>query len=80
MKAYFNAVPKFIYKNDDIASIVKELKKKGKKIVFTNGCFDIIHKGHISLLNKAREAGDVLIVGVNSDSSIRKIKRCGQTY
>ena len=53
---------------------MKELKKQVKNIVFTNGCFDIIHKGHITLLNKAREAGDVLIVGVNSDDSIRKLK------
>lgn len=53
---------------------MNDLKKQGKKIVFTNGCFDIIHKGHITLLNKAREAGDVLIVGVNNDNSIRKLK------
>jgi len=74
LKAYFTAVPKYITRTEQLSEIVAELKKQGKKIVFTNGCFDIIHKGHIAILNKAREAGDVLIVGVNNDSSIRKLK------
>lgn len=74
LKAYFTAVPKYITKTEQLSEIVNALKKQGKKIVFTNGCFDIIHKGHIILLNKAREAGDVLIVGVNNDNSIRKLK------
>jgi D-beta-D-heptose 7-phosphate kinase / D-beta-D-heptose 1-phosphate adenosyltransferase len=74
LKSYFNSVPKYILDNSELADIVKDLRKSGKKIVFTNGCFDIIHKGHITLLNKAREAGDVLIVGVNSDASIKKLK------
>ena len=59
----------------------EELKKEvelrrldGSKIVFTNGCFDIIHAGHVHYLHKAKNAGDVLIVAVNSDSSVRKIK------
>lgn len=50
------------------------LRKKGKKVVFTNGCFDIIHAGHVRYLNKARSIGDVLVVGLNSDSSVRGIK------
>ena len=74
LKSYFNAVPKYISGNEDLLNTVKELREKGKKIVFTNGCFDLIHKGHIALLNKAREAGDVLIVGVNNDESARKVK------
>lgn len=74
LKAYFTAVPKYITQTGQLLEILKELKKQGKKIVFTNGCFDIIHKGHIALLNKAREAGDVLIVGVNNDNSIKKLK------
>ncbi len=53
---------------------VLELKKTGKRIVFTNGCFDLIHVGHIRYLKEARSLGDVLIVGVNSDASIKKIK------
>ncbi|WP_457622423.1 D-glycero-beta-D-manno-heptose 1-phosphate adenylyltransferase [Persephonella sp.] len=49
-------------------------KKEGKKIVFTNGCFDIIHAGHIDYLKKAKELGDILVVGLNSDQSIKRIK------
>jgi len=74
LKAYFTAVPKYISNTGQLVEIIKDLKKQGKKIVFTNGCFDIIHKGHITLLNKARDAGDVLIVGVNNDESIRRLK------
>ncbi len=74
LKSYFNTVPKYITSTTELSTIVKELRKNGKKIVFTNGGFDLLHKGHISILNKAREAGDVLIVGVNSDESIRKLK------
>lgn len=59
---------------DELVAIVKELKAKGKKVVFTNGCFDILHAGHVDYLNKAKESGDVLIVGLNSDSSVRRIK------
>lgn len=53
---------------------LRPLRKKGKKVVFTNGCFDIIHAGHVRYLNKARSLGDCLVVGLNSDSSIRSIK------
>ncbi len=59
---------------ENIISITKALKEKGKKIVFTNGCFDIIHKGHIIYLKEAKELGDFLIVGLNSDKSIKRIK------
>ncbi len=58
----------------EIEKISKRLKKEGKIIVFTNGCFDIIHPGHIKLLKKAKSLGDVLIVGLNKDKSIKKIK------
>jgi D-beta-D-heptose 7-phosphate kinase/D-beta-D-heptose 1-phosphate adenosyltransferase len=53
---------------------VEHLRENGSKIVFTNGCFDILHAGHVRYLNQAREAGDALILGLNSDSSVRKIK------
>jgi len=53
---------------------IKKWKKEGKKIVFTNGCFDIIHAGHVDYLEKAKSLGDVLIVGLNSDESVRRIK------
>ncbi|MDY6861684.1 MAG: D-glycero-beta-D-manno-heptose 1-phosphate adenylyltransferase [Thermodesulfobacteriota bacterium] len=58
----------------DMISIVKRLHSEGRTVVFTNGCFDIIHAGHIFYLEKAKEFGDFLIVGLNSDVSIRKIK------
>lgn len=60
-------------KNADFSAIEK-LKKQGKKIVFTNGCFDLVHAGHISSFKQAKALGDVLVVGVNSDESIRRIK------
>ena len=59
---------------DEISSIVNELKNKGKKIIFTNGCFDILHIGHIKYLEKAKSYGDILILGLNSDKSIKRLK------
>jgi D-beta-D-heptose 7-phosphate kinase / D-beta-D-heptose 1-phosphate adenosyltransferase len=53
---------------------IKRLKQKGKRIVFTNGCFDILHYGHTKYLQDAKAKGDYLVVAVNSDSSIKKIK------
>jgi len=58
----------------EIVKIVKQLKNKGKKIVFTNGCFDILHIGHIRLLQRAKKLGDILILGLNSDNSIKTLK------
>ena len=58
----------------ELSSIVNTLKQDGKRIVFTNGCFDIIHVGHVRYLKEARELGDVLDVGLNSDISVRTIK------
>ena len=57
-----------------LSSIVNSLKQAGKRIVFTNGCFDIIHVGHVRYLKEARSLGDVLVVGLNSDESVRAIK------
>lgn len=54
--------------------IIKALKKKNRTIVFTNGCFDILHPGHIKILRDAKNKGDILIVGLNSDSSIKRFK------
>ncbi len=64
-------------KIQDIQSLVpirQSLKDNQKKTVFTNGCFDILHRGHIHLFHEAKKLGDILIVAVNDDSSIRKIK------
>jgi rfaE bifunctional protein nucleotidyltransferase chain/domain len=58
----------------EIATLFKDLKAKGKKIVFTNGCFDILHKGHIKTLYEARRIGDILVVGINTDESVSKLK------
>ena len=52
----------------------REIRLKNKKIVFTNGCFDILHPGHIHLLSKAKSLGDTLVVGLNSDLSVKKLK------
>ncbi len=61
-----------------LKALASKLKAKKKKIVFTNGCFDLIHVGHIKYLEKAKALGDILIVGINSDSSMRKIKGPGR--
>ena len=63
-----------IKKIKELRKIVAAAKKKGKKIAFTNGCFDILHLGHIRYLEKAAKEADILIVAVNSDASVRKIK------
>lgn len=57
-----------------LCQIVANSKALGKKIIFTNGCFDILHAGHVSYLEKAKQKNSILIVGLNSDSSVRKIK------
>ena len=53
---------------------VDALKRDGRRVVFTNGCFDILHPGHVRMLEKARSLGDALIVGINSDASVQEIK------
>lgn len=59
---------------NQINKVVSKLKTKGKTIVFTNGCFDILHAGHVRYLNAARELGDCLVLGLNSDISVKKLK------
>lgn len=63
-----------IMPHGSLLKTLKELKMKHQRIVFTNGCFDIIHRGHVTYLREARKLGDILIVGVNSDGSVRKLK------
>jgi D-beta-D-heptose 7-phosphate kinase/D-beta-D-heptose 1-phosphate adenosyltransferase len=58
----------------DLQNILFRLKAKGRRIVFTNGCFDLLHYGHASYLEAAKSKGDILVVGVNSDGSVRRIK------
>ena len=59
---------------NSISQHTSEWREKNTNIVFTNGCFDLLHRGHLDLLSKASTYGDILIVGLNSDSSVRKIK------
>ena len=63
-----------IIEKSDLDNQIKQLKAQQNSIVFTNGCFDLLHKGHIDLLNKASTYGDILIVGLNSDNSVKNLK------
>ncbi|UCF03728.1 MAG: adenylyltransferase/cytidyltransferase family protein [Deltaproteobacteria bacterium] len=72
-----NAAEKVLDRNT-LKEKVDSLHKAGKRVVFTNGCFDLIHIGHIRLLQTAREKGDCLVVAVNSDSSVQQIKEPGR--
>lgn len=63
-----------LVKQSDLGDILKKLKEEGKTVVTTNGCFDILHVGHVRYLEKAKSFGDVLIVALNSDKSVKSIK------
>lgn len=63
-----------IMKREEAKAYVEALKEKGSLAVFTNGCFDILHRGHIEYLTAARKLGDALIVGLNSDRSVKRLK------
>ena len=70
----FTANNNKILNRDILYNFCDLLKQSGKKIVFTNGCFDIVHSGHIHILKEAKKQGDILILGLNSDSSIKRLK------
>jgi D-beta-D-heptose 7-phosphate kinase/D-beta-D-heptose 1-phosphate adenosyltransferase len=59
---------------DELSAISAQARKAGRVVVFTNGCFDLVHRGHIHLLRQAKALGDILIVGLNSDISVKTIK------
>jgi rfaE bifunctional protein nucleotidyltransferase chain/domain len=63
-----------VLKRNELTSVLTDLKGQGKRIVSTNGCFDILHVGHVRFLKAARALGDVLVVGLNTDASVRKLK------
>ena len=63
-----------IYARKDLVAQRQKWKSEGKKVVFTNGCYDILHPGHIRLLERARSLGDVLILALNTDSSVQRLK------
>lgn len=58
----------------EIRDVIARHKREGKKVVFTNGCFDIIHVGHVRYLTEAKKLGDILVIGLNSDSSVSRLK------
>ena len=62
----------------ELERIAQDLKESGRKVVWTNGCFDILHSGHVTYLQEARKLGDVLVVGLNSDTSVTAIKGPGR--
>lgn len=62
------------YSREELVSTRAEWKAQGKKVVFTNGCYDILHPGHIRLLERSRSLGDILILALNTDSSVQRIK------
>ena len=68
------AMGEVIRDHDKLASILERLRANGKRVVFCNGCFDVLHVGHVRCLSGAKACGDVLVVGVNSDSSVKEIK------
>jgi len=70
----YNQISEKIYTINAFENVLVGLKKTNKKIVFTNGCFDILHLGHVDYLSKAADLGHILIIGLNSDFSVRKIK------
>lgn len=67
-----------IISRDNISRIAQEIRSQNKTIVFTNGCFDIIHPGHIYYLSEAKKFGDYLIIGLNTDASVRRLKGEGR--
>ncbi|NLH50190.1 MAG: D-glycero-beta-D-manno-heptose 1-phosphate adenylyltransferase [Myxococcales bacterium] len=64
-----------ILAREPLLAVLREDRRQGKRLVFTNGCFDILHIGHVRLFAQARTAGDVLIVAINSDDSIRRLEK-----
>lgn len=63
-----------IKSNDELAAMIEKARAEGKKVVFTNGVFDFVHVGHLTYLEKAKQLGDILVMGINSDASVKRIK------
>lgn len=72
--SYIDRVMSKLVKRDNLQSLLTYWRLKDYKIAFTNGCFDLLHKGHIEYLSSAADNGDVLVVGLNSDNSVNRIK------
>jgi rfaE bifunctional protein nucleotidyltransferase chain/domain len=71
---YLEVIKNKIYNAETLTRMLAMWRFQDKKVVFTNGCFDILHLGHIDYLSKAKDLGDVLIVGVNTDESVKRLK------
>ena len=71
---YLEVIKEKIINDENIDSLLTYWRLKDNRIVFTNGCFDILHRGHIEYLSRAASMGDILVVGLNSDKSVKKIK------
>lgn len=74
LSTFFSVHNKCLMHVNELKKLAEIYEAQGKRIVFTNGCFDILHSGHVNYLNRAKELGDVLIVGLNSDASIKRLK------
>ena len=71
---YFEKICNKILDKEGLEKWLEDCRKNGKKIVFSNGCFDILHRGHVEYLSKAAAYGDVMIIGLNTDASVRRLK------
>lgn len=71
---YFEKIKNKILEGKGFEKWLDECRKNGKRIVFTNGCFDILHRGHVEYLSKAAAFGDVMVVGLNTDASVKRLK------
>lgn len=67
-----------IYPAQELKALVDQLRQQGQRVVFTNGCFDLLHPGHLHTLYTAKAQGDILVVGINADASVRKLKGEGR--
>lgn len=70
----------FVISLNEASKIREKAQASGKKVVFTNGCFDVLHRGHVEYLSKACKLGDILIVGLNSDQSVKKLKGPNRSF
>ncbi len=70
--SFHNNLTQKLFSQDALQKFVDDCKKQNKKIVFTNGCFDILHRGHVEYLAHARDLGDVLVLGLNTDESVKR--------
>lgn len=73
--SFHNQLKEKLVSQDQALNELKAWREKNKKIVFTNGCFDIIHPGHIDYLSQARDLGDILVLGLNTDQSVRRLNK-----